>query len=326
MPPGLKSSRAPQEPGKPLPVPMRRPKISAPWSIRTARGVQVLELAPFKKFPWLIHGFSTRSGGASGLDSGDRILNLGFTEWDSRENVLKNRAMFQSALGARDSAPVLLKQFHSAVVRSFDEASAEPLEGDASFTNAPGLLLGVQTADCVPILLVDPKKHAVAAIHAGWRGSLATAPSPRQKKKSGRKFYDDFCFEPHRPFSGPRSGHWRLLLRGRHRTGHRVHFTICRRRRLFRRTAHRRRTQPVAMAQHDAPRPPASAKECPSRPSQSKSFTTSRGRPPRRQHLPQRPLLRLPHRPLLQLPKRRFPRRPLHCRNWNSRIVKVRAK
>ncbi|HEY6127032.1 MAG TPA: peptidoglycan editing factor PgeF [Candidatus Acidoferrum sp.] len=156
-----------------MPVPMRRPKISAPWSIRTARGVQVLELAPFKKFPWLIHGFSTRSGGASGLDSGDRILNLGFTEWDSRENVLKNRAMFQSALGARDSAPVLLKQFHSAVVRSFDEASAEPLEGDASFTNAPGLLLGVQTADCVPILLVDPKKHAVAAIHAGWRGTLA---------------------------------------------------------------------------------------------------------------------------------------------------------
>ena len=45
--------------------------------------------------------------------------------------------------------------------------------GDASFTKAPGLLLGVQTADCAPILLVDPKRRAVAAIHAGWRGTLA---------------------------------------------------------------------------------------------------------------------------------------------------------
>src|SRR5262249_7425277 len=42
----------------------------------------------------------------------------------------------------------------------------------ASLTNRPGLLLAVQTADCVPILLVDPKKHAIAAVHAGWRGTL----------------------------------------------------------------------------------------------------------------------------------------------------------
>jgi YfiH family protein len=58
-------------------------------------------------------------------------------------------------------------------VRFFSEASGESCKGDASFTNAPGLLLGVQTADCVPILLVDTKKRAVAAIHAGWRGTLA---------------------------------------------------------------------------------------------------------------------------------------------------------
>jgi hypothetical protein len=137
------------------------------------RAVQILELAPFKKLPWLVHGFSNRTGGASVLPSGERVLNLGFTEWDSRENVLKNRELFQSALGANDTTLIPLKQFHSAVVRFSQEAPSEPLRGDASFTNAPGLLLGVQTADCVPILLVDPKKRAVAAVHAGWRGTLA---------------------------------------------------------------------------------------------------------------------------------------------------------
>src|SRR5205814_3314750 len=44
--------------------------------------------------------------------------------------------------------------------------------GDASTTNRPGVLLAVQTADCVPILLVDPKNRAIAAVHAGWRGTL----------------------------------------------------------------------------------------------------------------------------------------------------------
>jgi polyphenol oxidase len=147
--------------------------------------MQILELAPFKKLPWLVHGFSTRVGGASVLDSGEHVLNLGFTDWDMRENVLQNRQSFQSALGAGRSTLLPLKQIHSGVVRLFARSPAEPSHGrpagaggpaqvgDASFTNAPGLLLGVQTADCVPILLVDPEKRTVAAIHAGWRGTLA---------------------------------------------------------------------------------------------------------------------------------------------------------
>jgi YfiH family protein len=59
------------------------------------------------------------------------------------------------------------------VIRFFQISPAEPCKGDASLTNESDLLLAVQTADCVPILLVDPKKRAVAAIHAGWRGTLA---------------------------------------------------------------------------------------------------------------------------------------------------------
>jgi len=135
--------------------------------------MQILELTPFKKISWLVYGFSTRAGGDSVLDSGDRVLNLGFTEWDNREAVLKNRQAFLSAIGATGSTLVLLKQFHSSIVRFFSASPGELCKGDASFTNVPGLLLGVQTADCVPILLIDPKKRGVAAIHAGWRGTLA---------------------------------------------------------------------------------------------------------------------------------------------------------
>jgi polyphenol oxidase len=103
----------------------------------------------------------------------ERVLNLGFLEWDSREAVLENRRLFQAALDAMDFALLPLQQMHSDVVQLFKAPSTEPRKGDASVSNTPGLALGVQTADCVPILLVDPRKRAVAAVHAGWRGTLS---------------------------------------------------------------------------------------------------------------------------------------------------------
>jgi len=100
------------------------------------------------------------------------VLNLGFTEWDARENVQQNRKLFQSALAAGDLTLVSLKQFHSDVVCVFFSAPHEMCSGDASISQTPNLLLSIQTADCVPILLLDPKKRVVAAVHAGWRGTL----------------------------------------------------------------------------------------------------------------------------------------------------------
>jgi YfiH family protein len=142
------------------------------WIARNSRGLQILQVPALNKLPWLIHGFSTKPGGVSDLN-GEKVLNLGFTDWDTRENVLENRRRFQSALGANDLQLISLKQMHSDVIHLFEAAPPEPCKGDASATSRPGLLLGVQTADCVPILLVDPKNRAVAAIHAGWRGTLA---------------------------------------------------------------------------------------------------------------------------------------------------------
>src|SRR5437879_3744290 len=115
--------------------------------------MQILQVPALTRLPWLVHGFSTRLGGLS-LRGGEKLLSLGFTEWDSKENVFENRRQFQSALGAADLNLISLRQIHSDVIHLFDSASAETRQGDASATNRPGLLLGVQTADCVPILLV----------------------------------------------------------------------------------------------------------------------------------------------------------------------------
>ena len=141
------------------------------WTERKAEGLRILQADAFARIPWLVHGFSTRPGGVSDL-RGERVLNLGFTEWDTKETVLENRRSFRSSIGAGDSALIALKQIHSDVVLLFEDSPKEPCRGDASATTRLGLLLAVQTADCVPILLADLKKRAVAAIHAGWRGTL----------------------------------------------------------------------------------------------------------------------------------------------------------
>jgi polyphenol oxidase len=148
------------------------PAPATRWTTRTSRGLKLLQVPAFSKLPWLIHAFSTCPGGLSPLEN-EKVLNLGFTDWDTRENVLENRHRFQTAAGAGDLPLITLKQFHSDVIHLFDTTPADPCKGDASITNRPNLLLAIQTADCVPILLVDPKKRAIAAIHAGWRGTLA---------------------------------------------------------------------------------------------------------------------------------------------------------
>jgi YfiH family protein len=143
--------------------------------------------------PWLMHGFSTRAGGLSTVyrsgraESGDEPggeLNLGLTAEDSRGTVAANRRLLLQGLadsaGRCADAPALvtLRQTHSALTRRVDESnlldlgSAPQLEGDGLMTNMPGIVLGILTADCVPVLVVDPRQRAVAAFHAGWRGTV----------------------------------------------------------------------------------------------------------------------------------------------------------
>jgi YfiH family protein len=145
---------------------------STAWGIRRARELQVAESRALGKLSWLTHGFSTRVGGASVLE-GKPALNLGFTEWDERERVAANREKFAAALGASEMPLITMRQFHSDVIHVVAAAGADAPKADALITGTPGLLVGVQTADCVPILLADTRRRVVAAIHAGWRGTLA---------------------------------------------------------------------------------------------------------------------------------------------------------
>ena len=110
-------------------------------------------------------------GGSSTL-AGKKTLNLGFAGWDKRETVLANRRALLSALAAENLQLAPLRQFHSDVIYVLDRPPQEPPRGDASITRVPGLLLAVQTADRVSILLADAKRRVLAAVHAGWRGTL----------------------------------------------------------------------------------------------------------------------------------------------------------
>ena len=147
------------------------------WAITKSGGVEILRSKTLAHAKWLLHGFSGRSGGVSSLN-GRRVLNLGRVEWDADGNVEKNRALFLAALGGSAKAVaglrlVTVKQIHSDVMHSVSAHPAQQLKGDALITAVPGLVVAVQTADCVPILLADPRRRVVAAVHAGWRGTLA---------------------------------------------------------------------------------------------------------------------------------------------------------
>ena len=142
--------------------------------------VQLLHSEKLGKLAWLVHAFSTRHGGVSRAYGGNS-LNLGFTQQDSRAAVERNREIFLKELGVangRTSWPLVsLRQIHSDVIHRVgrvqgDRMLEQPLAGDGIVTDTPGLLVAVQTADCLPIILADRKRRAVGVFHAGWRGTV----------------------------------------------------------------------------------------------------------------------------------------------------------
>jgi YfiH family protein len=123
----------------------------------------------FAPFPSLIAAESTRHGGVSAAPFAS--LNLGINTDDSADNVNENRRRFFQDIGADSFGFASSLQVHGTSIYRAEEAGR--VEGyDALITNRPGLLIGVTVADCVPILIYDRKNQAVAAIHAGWRGTV----------------------------------------------------------------------------------------------------------------------------------------------------------
>ena len=131
-------------------------------------GVERLTSAALEGVP---HGFLGRRGGVStGLHAG---LNVGLGSDDDRAAVFANRDLARDAV-LPGAALVTLHQVHSPDVMTVTAPiplDARP-QGDALVTDRPGLLLGVLTADCVPVLLADRQVGVVGAAHAGWKGAL----------------------------------------------------------------------------------------------------------------------------------------------------------
>ena len=113
----------------------------------------------------------SRAGSGSAVSS----LNLGYRPWDLVERVNENRRQFLSAVGLGDATLATLHQVHSNRVLIIEDSRGEwnQPEGDALITAAEGVALAVQVADCLPVLIADPVKRAIAAVHSGWRGTLS---------------------------------------------------------------------------------------------------------------------------------------------------------
>ncbi len=143
------------------------------FTLREDQGVPYYSCCAFEKLPGLCHGFSTRQGQVPPLSKGS--FNLSYSSWDSPERVRENRRQFLSALHLQDARLATLRQVHSNRVYIIKDISGQwnQPEGDALATQLPGVALAVQTADCMPILVADPERNAVAAVHAGWRGMLS---------------------------------------------------------------------------------------------------------------------------------------------------------
>jgi YfiH family protein len=121
--------------------------------------------AALDRLPRIRHGFSARHGG----------LNLGFAAWDSADNVAANRRRFLAALRIPTEGLATVSQIHSAechIIKDSVHQWDPRTRGDALLTCEPGIAAAVLVADCFPVLVADPRSGAVAAVHAGWRGTL----------------------------------------------------------------------------------------------------------------------------------------------------------
>jgi len=141
---------------------------------------------------------TTRIGGAS--QPPYDTLNLALHVGDDANNVLKNRNLLRTAMGAR---PVYLEQVHGYEVSRLDPSCPDGMVADACWTQSAGLACTVLVADCLPVLLCDESGSRVAAAHAGWRGLLG---------QGGRGVLEAVCERLLQPEGGGPSMHAGKLM------------------------------------------------------------------------------------------------------------------
>jgi polyphenol oxidase len=146
---------------------------------QTLDDISVYTFNNLSAFDNLVHFVSTRQGGIS--DGHFASMNIGFHIGDDNFRVLQNRRILSDAIGIDLMKFTFACQCHSTNVAIVDEhgRGKGALEKDTALVNTDGMVtnvknicLGIQVADCVPVLLYDPVKQVIASLHAGWRGTI----------------------------------------------------------------------------------------------------------------------------------------------------------
>jgi YfiH family protein len=141
-------------------------------TLKIRNGLHYFETPEMAKSGWIQHAFLTRQGGVS-LPPYDS-LNLSDKNGDQKEFVFRNENIIAKAFGLDSTRLILLDQVQQDQILLLKEpiiTLPSPLEYDALITNAPNAFLGILTADCLPIFVVDQKRKVIAAIHAGRHGT-----------------------------------------------------------------------------------------------------------------------------------------------------------
>ncbi|MGB9627751.1 MAG: peptidoglycan editing factor PgeF [Thermodesulfobacteriota bacterium] len=141
-------------------------------SLKIKNSFFYFEIPELKKLGWLQHAFLTRRGGVSPppYDS----LNLSEENGDLKETVNKNRNLIAKTFQFDPKRLILLNQIHQdriLILKDSLEKLSSPMEYDALITHLPNTFLGILTADCLPIFIIDKEKRVVSAIHAGRQGT-----------------------------------------------------------------------------------------------------------------------------------------------------------
>jgi YfiH family protein len=134
-------------------------------------GVRYIECYRLIECNGIIHAFCTRWGGVSK----GRFANLNFSisEGDTQRNVAENWNILSNAFNISEDRFLTVNQIHEDRILILDDTMPDFHNPgyDGIITNKPGIAIGIKTADCVPIFLVDRVKHIIGAIHAGWKGT-----------------------------------------------------------------------------------------------------------------------------------------------------------
>lgn len=151
---------------------------SKSMELNIKNGVSFLRFPKLNELGFVNHAFSTKLGGVSNGEFS--AMNLSFNRGDSQENVIENYKRLCSATDIDFNTLVASAQDHNTIIRAVTEkeigigiTKPRDLQSvDGLITNVPNVTLVIYFADCVPILLVDPVKKAIGAVHSGWRGTV----------------------------------------------------------------------------------------------------------------------------------------------------------